>query len=631
MRRTHLLTGSLLAAAAVCAIPSQAQIQVITAGSSAQFGVFAAAAYKEAQASGVPAYHYTAKSSQCTGGVAASACVFIKDSRSIDILPEPANIWIVWTEATGATAPTKVWAYMSVDSTVGVRSFLAVPRATVGLASEADLPVPSATSNPNLNVWNDGSVDTALTSANAKGVYNVLSAHALTAANTDIRPEDALFATNRVLTTLGYKEGTTSPLEYIGYPIESYFTTTTNEANAVSFALSGKDPITGDTTVPFVTIPVGAAPITFLVNRSNPSGLGYKTGSSYGITNLVAKTTHNAGKIFSGAQCDTSLFAGGPSTPAPLNVILREPTSGTMNTTEYSTFDIYDGGSSPDGLSQETGITGGAPSTTTPPPEGNNPLYKPCTKVGSVTGTRYRAVGTGDEFNAIKNVSATSPYSSNPIDKDQIGYIFFSYEATNSEADSTVVNYLTLDSVDPLTTAAYTGEIPLCSKTTTGIVSPVTNCAATVTSGKYASFPSLRAGTYRAWSEYRVITDSTGLTAANALVAQANSIVDTELPDFVPFTPVCAATKSGAYDAGLDVYRQHFTQSGITGDDGPVPTVPATGKTYVSCSNAPTELPYLTLGGGTGTGAEAGGDVGGLIEGPFTANPTVPGPTGSHQ
>jgi len=176
----YLLPCALAAAAAV-SIPAHAityQIKVLTAGSSAQYGVFAEAAFRLAEADG-SAQHYTVKSTQC----ASPGCAFLDDSaRNANIPNEPANLWVVWSNVTG-----NIWAYASVDSIVGTRSFLAVPRATLGLA--ASLPLSSTT---NLAVWDDGSVDTALPA----GVLAAISGSALTAANTDIRPEDALYVSS---------------------------------------------------------------------------------------------------------------------------------------------------------------------------------------------------------------------------------------------------------------------------------------------------------------------------------------------------------------------------------------------------------------------------------------------------
>jgi len=564
-----------LAAALVQSSPAQVGVgplKVLTAGSSAQFGPFAVAAWELATAGKAPAAHYTLKTSVCPG---ASCYVYLNDSRTVGtnaVPPEPANLWVAWS-ANG------IWAYLSVDSTVGVRAFSAVPRAKAAFAALASLPVCPATcqtagANTNYPYWPDGGLaDTALPTA----VYNALNGIPLTAANTDIRPEDALYATNRALNTLGYgtvadpRTGHTGQF-LIGKPIISHYTSTAI-ANPVSFAIGGgADPMSGTTGPVEVTLPIGAAPIVFIANTL--------AGSTVAAASNI--TSANAGVLFSGGgspACGEQLVTGATGAITP---VLREPLSGTMNTTEFSVFRAGD----PSGAnSQENGIT-------------TNPAAQPCG-----TTFRYRAVGTGDEAN---NVIANA---------NTLGYAFFSYEALKSGKTD---RYLTLDGNDGISGTYTTGALPNC---------PIVNGAYSCPIANGKSFPLLRKGTYTAWSIYRMVTDSTNQTNAQALVTQAQLSVNANVPDFVPFVPVCGTAIGTTNDPGLDVYREHFLPStistipdtiSITPDDGSV------GST-VTCKTVKGTYPALTLGGGV----EAGGDVGGIIEGPFTANPPYPGPTES--
>jgi hypothetical protein len=579
MKSLKRIVGALVLVACAACVPSASAqtLKVLTAGSSAQFGPFAVAAYALAKSGGATAFHYTVKSGTCLTG-STTCYASLADSRKVGtatIVNEPGNLWVVWST-------NGIWAYLSVDSTVGVRAFEAAPRATLALAAASSLPL-SATSN--YLFWNDSSHDTALTSA----VYTALNTKPLTAANTDIRPEDALFATNRALNTLGYGSvadpRTGHSGQYlIGYGIESKFGT--GVANPVSFAISGADPFSGTTVTPFVTIPVGAAPIVFLANTNS----GAATATATNIT------TANAASLFSGhGNCAGSLVTGVSATAA-LNPILREPLSGTMNTVDYSVF-------VPGGFSQETGISDGHVA----PPNGNiNPLQLPCG-----TGARYRAIGTGDE---VKDVQTEA---------NAVGYSFFSYESTGANA---TYRYITLNSVDPIaTTYPAGGALPSCG-TGAGYLS----CP----KAGGTSFPHLRDGSYAAWSIYRIVTDSTGLTNAQTLATEAQTLVNSTIPDFVPFNPVCAVTASGTNDPGLAVYREHFVPSTITTIPDTITVTPNDGPrntTNVTCTVVRASLPHLTLGGTdpAGTNTEAGGDVGGGIEGPFTAThlPTVPGPT----
>jgi hypothetical protein len=567
-----------LSACAACVPSSSAQtLKVLTAGSSAQFGPFAVAAYALAKSGGATAYHYTVKSGSCATG-STTCYASLADSRKVGtatIVNEPGNLWVVWST-------NGIWAYLSVDSTVGVRAFQAAPRAKLALAAQASLPL-SATSN--YLYWNDSSKDTALTTA----VYNALNSVALTAANTDIRPEDALFATNRALNTLGYgsiadPRSGHSGQYLIGYGIESKFGT--GVAHPVSFAISGADPMSGTTVPAFVTIPVGAAPIVFLADTLS----GAATASATNITGA------NAASLFSGHGACAGSLVTGVSATAALYPILREPLSGTMNTVEYSVF-------VPGGYSQETGIANG----NVAPPNGNiNPLQLPC---GS--GDRYRAIGTGDEVKDVQTVS------------NAIGYSFFSFESTGANA---AYRYITLNSIDPIAKTYPTGgALPSCGSGAGYLSCPVAGGT---------SFPHLRDGSYAAWSIYRMVTDSTGQTNAQALATEAQTLVNSTIPDFVPFNPVCAVTASGTNDPGLDVYREHFVPSTITTIPDTISITPNDGPrntTNVTCTVVRASLPHLTLGGSiaAGTNTEEGGDVGGGIEGPFSATnlPTVPGPT----
>jgi hypothetical protein len=559
------ITGTLaLAACAALAPGASAQtLQVLTAGSSAQFGPFAVAAYALAKNGGATAFHYTVKSGACPG----STCyAYLNDSRSITvngtkqtIAPEPGNLWVVWSS-------NGIWAFLSVDSVVGVRSFSAVPRATLALGAQSSLPLSATT---NYTYWADGTKDTALTTT----VYNALANKALTAANTDVRPEDALFATNRSLNSLGYgavaDPRTGHSGQYlIGNAIKSFFGT--GVAHPVSFAIAGgADPFSGETGPTEVTLPIGAAPIVFLASTVSGSTVA-------GATNI---TTTNAAALFDGlGNCVDTLVAGATG---PISPVLREPLSGTMNTTEYTVFE-------PGGHSQELGVSATA----------NNPLDLAC---GS--GFRYRAIGTGDEVGDVTGHANT------------LGYSFFSYESTGGGKTD---KYITLNGIDPINASYTNGALPTC---------PVSNGSYLCPIAGGQSFINLRKGTYPAWSIYRMVTDANGETNAKTLVAKAQSLVNNNIPDFVPFVPVCTTSPTGTNDPGLDVYREHFVPSTIETTPDTITITPNDGSlgSSVTCTVKRATLPALTLGGGT----EEGGDVGGIVKGPFTTSPTYPGPTES--
>jgi len=550
-----ILIGAVAAASIAAPIVASAttyNVQVEAAGSSAQFYVLAEAAYQQAKAfSGGTASHYTAKNAG-----------FVHDNRSASVNDEIGNAWIVWSQS-GTTVD--IWAFLSVDSTVGVRAFESAPRASLTFPS----PLPAAGNI--VTTWDDNSADVALDA----NVQAALSGKKYTAAFTDIRPEDALYATNHLLNGVSTCAGTS---------IKSTVTGSTATATPVKFSLTGNDPCSTTTaTVPFVTIPVGAASIVFLVNSSNTT-TGHLGNSA--VKNI---SSANATKLFDGAECDASLFGGAAT--VPVTAWLREGLSGTMNTTNFTVF----------GGAQENGVT-------------TNPLNQTCTAGG---GSRKRGIGTGEIVSSVSGTTA-----------DQAGYIFFNYEAVNGKSN---LKYVTLDGIDPFTGTYTTGALPTC----------LTGSAIKCTITPNTSFSTLRNGTYKAWSIYRAISDDANAANVKTLVAKAQTVagVGTGVPDFVPFSPVCGSSASND-EKGLDVYREHFSYSvshiqsvanntvtatvTSTPNDGPA-------QANVSCTTGGIRsLPFRTLGGyitANNTNTEVMGDVGGAIQGPFTANPTVPGPT----
>ena len=532
-------------------------VQLEAVGSSAQFYVYPEAAYQLAkQFSGGTANHYTAKNAS-----------FVHDNRGASVNDETGDLWVVWSQNASGTA-VDIWAYLSVDSTVGVRAFESAPRAS--LTFPGVIPAPGNI----ITTWDDDSADVALPAS----VQATLSGAKFTAAFTDIRPEDALYATNHLMNGVVTCGGTA---------IQSSIPGSTAKLTPVKFALTGNDPCATTTaTVPFVTIPVGAAPIVFLVNSSNTS-TGHLGNSA--VTNI---SSANATKLFDGSQCDASLFEG--SATVPVTAWLPEGLSGAMNTANYTVF----------GGAQENGVT-------------SNPLNQVCV-AGS--GSRRRGIGTGE---LVYGVSGTTA--------DQVGYIFFSYEAVNGKTN---LKYVTLVGIDPFTGTYTTGALPTCH----------TGSAIKCTITPNASFSTLRNGTYSAWSIYRAISDDTNAANVKSFVAKAQNVagVGTGVPDFVSFSPVCGAPWTSD-EKGLDVYREHFSYSvshiqSVANNTvtNTITSTPADGPVQASILCAvggpPRSLPFRTLGGyitANNTNTEVMGDVGGAIQGPFTANPPVPGPTTS--
>jgi ABC-type phosphate transport system substrate-binding protein len=563
---------------AIAAVPAATAqtAHVVGAGSSAQFlGTMIGMSQLAANnLGGQCQYHWTKK-----------GALNAHDNRDNlgRILDENGNLGIVWLadcgDGTGNTNITSVWLDGQFDSTVGVRLFSAQqkaptagPGATVYLNGTTGGTLSDGLVFPN-GLWADNKADIAIPAGLVTFIGNTTpgSLH-VNMGLTDIRPEDALAATTRakaVLNTTTYSGlGYQGPTGQIGAPIFTAQSGSTANLTPIGFALSGgNDPINAGVPVPaYTTFPVGAAPMVFAMNHTgsaNPIVTNMVSGIKGDGTANVAGS-YKLANLFDGTtSCDTNNAAfGGPNdgNGTALTLWAREPLSGTMNTTEYTVFRTI--GNTSD--SQEKGVIN-------PTRAPYNPMNLNCPNKGG----RQRRVGNGQVLSAINSTA------------DSFGYFFFSFAnaatVNGSAANASNFNYLTLDGVDPIGLSTTNQELPFCSATL---------CPASQWTGGL-SFPSLRNGTYKAWSLYRWLVYNTNNDplGPGGLVDSIQDNIDTTVADFVPFE-----TTSG-HD-GLEVYRSHFTQSGKAGNNG----------------NA---TPANTLDGGNtlGGGPEAGGDEGGAMIG----------------
>ncbi len=333
------------------------------------------------------------------------------------------------------------------------------------------------------------------------------------AALTDIRPEDALYATTRALSSYNTTNGV-SGLGYnntvcganaahptlVGCAVTDAFNKG-GSFNVVSFKLSGTDPITTAAVPAYTTLTTGVAPVVVLASNKDTStyGLGKtQADGSYLYQDINRKVL---GFIFDGTTaCAADLL---PATPSPaayggviptssgpgLQAILREPLSGTYNTFEFTGVRTLTGSAATavavskassitwltdDDSSQELDPEGnlttlgpaenyGDPACT-PFPTGakacGDPLYNPSKSAACSGGFRARSIGTGEEVAATLGLDNVSGGLSV---EDGIGYTFWSYQniapaATGCETgvsgdvtcSSYLGHYLTVDAVDPL-------------------------------------------------------------------------------------------------------------------------------------------------------------------------------------
>jgi hypothetical protein len=570
-------------------------LKVLIAGASSQWQTLALAAYNNGTSlvsGGGATSHYTSSSN-----------FNLIDSRG-GTTTDTGQIWIVWD------ASNNVWAFVSVDSVTGDRCYFAVPKCTVSYPSTT-LPTPANA----ITVWPDGSSDTQPPSQIASLFAD--TSQTVNVAATDIRPEDALFAECRVnsplgagsagggnsdgLDGLGYSQASATQaagacftyttdaqgaINGIGHTILSGYPSSTKKTNVLSFAISGKDPITGSTVAAYTVYPIGAAPVVFLTNRQN------------NLATLANATEQQLQQVLSGTNCDGGAF--GSAFAGPINIFLRDPQSGTYNTVEATVARYPTVYPNPViGLSQETNVN--APSHAY---ELNG--YSSACAAG--TGQRWRTIGTSEEIKGVYNSNSSSVFSGSA--RDGIGYAYFSYGNVNTSgtvlSDSANYGYLQLDGIDPIWASygignaidpgepAGAGQLPSQADLPTAVCANSFPCPENQIWGDGASYPNLRNGTYRSWSLLRLIATGTAGTNASTLISAAEKAAVLDTPDFVPVAKqtITAAENPFGYaitDNGLLLLRSHYQQydgSGVTVGGTPV--------------NEPTT-------------SEKGGDMGGLI------------------
>jgi hypothetical protein len=644
---TKLHTKSALAALTLAVIlgvvPAFGQVKVVIAGSSALFNAVGLGAYNgpasgagnqgTCPADGVaPCSHWTGKTD-----------LVLQDTRVSPANNDAAKIFVVWDSSTVSGGPN-IWVYANVDSVVGDRCFFAVPACEI---------VDTSGSNAGWTATGAGLISSTLWGTDVAMPAPVLAIVEapgnvkVNVAATDIRPEDAWFAVNRVnsilgpssigsvnsasdgLDGLGYNAnnasgqaanyvtsttGTCTALtnpKAIGTQIYSAFqhtATSTDAANVLAFNIIGKDPITCTAIPTYAVKSVGLDPVVFVFSR---------TGALAGLQNA---TEAQLQQVFSGKNTNASAFG---LAAGNINAFLREPLSGTMNTTEASVFrypTLYSTNTalaqSVVGVSQEFGV--GTPTAGSK----SNPLFLDdangvsCEGGGSVS-CRFRAIGTGEEVNSVAcsssaysaNTAAcgSTPAASNNNVVDGIGYAFYSYGNVANLGDNANYGYVTLDGIDPVWTsyqpfvgagdpgqpnpASYGGALGILAKNGENTLS-FPQCENALWKGGY-SYPNVRNGLYRAWSILRLAYGTAQATPVTDLITASNKFVVTSTPDYIPFAAVSIAangacgTKAFA-EPGVKVWRSHYQQ--LDGEDRPLGKAPVNTDT-----------------------ADVGGDMGGAI------------------
>ena len=691
MTKKLILPALALLFATLCATTSSAQtcsgftgvnVQYMGVGSSAQFNTFAFAA--EALITAEP-----------TNGVFNfwAGTLPLLDNRSGTT--DSAKTWIAWDNAADCT----VYAYFSVDSTIGVKSFFAYQKETNTFATNYDAAAvfvepgatvssctagnvtfagqPACTGNLPATIASfieaqpaptcstsctGGQRKTALPYCGQKGTTATTTKWCFfNAGHADIRPEDTLYATTRALSAynstnglsgLGYDGTCGSQTTKIGCPIYESFGKG-GVFNVLDFALTGVDPISGAAVPGYTTLNIGAVPVVVFVNDSDSSGFG-AGAPNYTVTNINRKVL--AGYYDGTFSCTGDLSpALGGGAGKPVQVIQREPLSGTYNTFEFTAVRTLTGSASvavpeskvsattwftQDDSGQELnnnpaanfGGTGCASSgSTIPSATCGDPLFLPTHACGSNgSGIKLRAIGTGEEVTGTlcgestqagfgSACSTTPPTSVNT--PNGLGYAFWGYgnfapAATGCQTIGSTEgitcsgyfgHYLTVDGIDPL--FANPGDssnpngsyhLPQCF-----LKSGAPDCF-------QIPFTHVKDGSYPLWTILRAVTfsnvsGSAGQTTPASVVAMiaeaekaannANSTV-TNLSDFVPyFTNINAGDTTG--DLNLGVLRVHYKQTNNPNNG------------FTNCSAGLTGL-SLTPAAGACT-VDVGGDVGGSV------------------
>lgn len=436
---------------------------------------------------------------------------------------ETGNAWIAWTPGrnprTGASDCTvvnaatnnSIYVFLQTDSVIGDRCFF--NGCKFGTAG-----TPSGSTSDNL-IFPTGSTTNTEIALNSS-VWSAVNGSTQNAAATDIRPEDAAFATQRALTSCGSAVASSNYLG-LGYPSDT--TDINNNNNVVHSEYSASTfhittfPFSASSS--FSVTPIGAVPIVVFVNPSDATGFGSSSFTNISRADLAS--------YLDGAFGNTNHVVSGSD--GLTTVVVREPASGTYNTMEYAVPNTTARLVSQDvGKNQPTGQNACDPDNT-------SVALNPLNLVNTDGGHRNRAIGTGQEVSVVENL--TEPIdTSTPQTADTLGYAFWS-TANFAAATSTNAKYVKVDGVDPIETSyATNGVLPTSGN---GTLADVT-------------FANVNNGTYPIWSLLRLVSASPAPAAVTNLATAAQGfVVGSTEPDFIPYS-------------SLNVLHSHFTPPGIT-------------------------------------------------------------------
>jgi hypothetical protein len=556
--------------------------QFVGAGSSAQFNTFAYAAY----------YGLGANNFWSTKGA-----VF-QDTR---FATPPLDTGVTMFVAYDNLNYCNVYIYVNIDSGIGVKDFFATAKQLVSpsriygavfgqpgswTSAAGGNQVPGIVDNVSL----PSSIQTFLTTSPAPAATTTLPQPYcgqigtvsgttqfcfFNAGMTDIRPEDALYATTRALSSystanglvgLGYNQasgcGSNPMSSNQGCPINDAFANG-KIFNVLNFKLTGTDPITAAAVPVYTTLSSGVAPLIVIAGDTDTGsgGLGNGAGSAYTVTNINRTTLSNVFNGTSFCTGDLSNSTSGNSGDA-INVILREPTSGTYNAFEFTAvrtllnssstttkessistkqwvssdaagqeYDpnnyLWNGGVSPNGplfnYSDATNCQQGSKPYATGAVNCGNPFYVVLGSCGTTTAWKAREVGSKHEVLGATGQDNATQHAGGIQVANGIGYAFWGYgnveygaagctDATGDVTCTTVYgHYLTVDGIDPLF-ASSTARLDALGNPVPGIANSFPQCGAIVNNDgsvlpcQPLAFPHVADGSYPLWSQLRATT-----------------------------------------------------------------------------------------------------------------------------
>jgi len=491
-----------------------------------------------------------ATSTPCVWTQKSVATVLARDTRvGTPGTDEQGNIWVTWGTGTGGTcaaplAPYNVYSYMSLDSVIGDRCYF-LHSSTTGDGCVQIMTIASGTADAGLLGTGFGTPTPI-----PIDVIDTLNNQNFNAIGTDIRPEDAKFASVRMFTAcgasltrepylntsyqtrgLGYQTGTKG----VGTTVLSFYSS--KSFHVLDFNITGSDPISGGPVRGYTVTTVGAQPIVVAVAPAGGTGIGAATDIQSQNLSLFLNGTY-------GRSTDIQ----GPTTTNAVTTLIREPLSGTYNTMEYSNPNSAQFKTSQDQLNCSGTSFKQNPLNFA---SANNVL------INGVHAFRNRVIGTGEMVAELQ--AATT---------DTLGYFFWSAANASNLANA---KYLTVDGVDPIADdySVTNGVFPTSGGTV--LLTAVT-------------FKHLNAGSYPIWSALRIVSLNPVPPGVTSLVTAAQTLTSTQ-SDFITL-------------ANLNVWHSHFNMFSIG---------------VTNNSNGPTINPVTPgdLCGIPGALPEGGGDAGG--------------------